>query len=212
VEDSGKLLAAVSRFNCIARMNSRGDLKPIWRPSFIDAIVSEDRCHVSGFCLQDNALAYVAIAAASNERDGWRKAENGGGQVIDAATHRVVADCLTLPRAPRLYRNRLWILESGTGWFGWIDCEQRRFERVAELPGAPRGLRFVGDHAVIAHAGAAPGLCWVNVKTGAIDHRLSLTGAIEEVTDLAVIPGAAVPKLAGLVHTEAGQGAERLAV
>jgi uncharacterized protein (TIGR03032 family) len=210
-EESGKLLAAVSRFNCIARMNSRGDLKPIWRPAFIDAIVSEDRCHVSGFCLSENALAYVAVAAASNERDGWRKAERAAGQVIEAATHRVVAEGLALPRAPRLYRNRLWILESGTGWFGWIDCEQRRFERVTQLPGAPHGLRFLGDHAVIAIAGETPGLCWVNVKSGAIEHRLSLTGAIDAVTDLAVIPGGAVPKLAGLVHTEAGQGGERVA-
>jgi uncharacterized protein (TIGR03032 family) len=211
-EESGKLLAAVSRFNCIARMNSRGDLKPIWRPSFIDAVVNEDRCHVSGFCLKENALAYVAIAAASNERDGWRNSPTGG-QVIDALTHQVVADGLALPRAPRLYRNRLWILESGTGWFGWIDCDARRFERMTQLLGSPRGLRFVGDHAVIALAGEVPGLVWVNVKTGAIDHRLSLIGAIDEVTDLAVIPGAAVPKLAGLVHTEAGQGAlEQLAV
>jgi len=211
VEESGKLLAAVSRFNCIARMNSRGDLKPIWRPSFIDAVVNEDRCHLTGFCLKDGALAYVTLAAASNEKDGWREHKTRGGQIIDAATQRVVADGLTLPQAPRLYRNRLWILEGGTGWFGWIDLEQRRFERFAQLPGAPRGLRFIGDHAVIATARASsddvPGLHWINIKTGKTDHRLSLSGAVDEVFDVAMIPGVAVPKLAGLSQADATQRA-----
>lgn len=211
VEESGRLLVAAARFNCIARMNSRGDLKPIWRPAFVDPAAREDRCHLTGFCLRDGALAYVALTAASNEKDGWRQQVAGGGLVIDATTDRPVAEGLTLPHAPRLYRNRLWLLESGTGWLGAIDCEGRRFERFVQVPGFPRGLRFVGDHALVATSQrrtapdeAQAGIHWVNLKTGRIDHALLLNGALAEVLDVAAIPGGAVPRLAGLSVADSG--------
>jgi uncharacterized protein (TIGR03032 family) len=219
VEESGRLLAAVARFNCVARMNSRGDLKPIWRPAFIDGAVRDDRCHLTGFCLRDGALAYVTVTAATNEKDGWRQQTASGGQVIDAATHRAVAQGLALPRAPRLYRDRLWILESGSGALGWIDLQSKRFERLAELPGFPRGLRFLGDHALVTvsqrrgeQGGGPAGIHWVNLKTGRIDHRLALKGALTEAIDLAVIPGETVPRLAGLSLGDLGSEAGRLAV
>jgi uncharacterized protein (TIGR03032 family) len=210
VEESGKLLAAVSAFNCVARINSRGDLKPVWRPSFIDKIVREDRCHLSGFCLRDGAVAYVTVTAASNAKDGWREGNNGG-QVIDAAAQRSVAEGLDQPRAPRLYRGRLWVLESGSGALGWIDREQRRFEHFAQVPGVARGLRFVGDHALVMTSGAA-GIHWINLKTGKADHRLSLRGSIAEAIDVAVIPGESVPRLAGLSFADSGlEEPERIA-
>jgi uncharacterized protein (TIGR03032 family) len=210
-EESGRLLVAAAAFNCVARMNSRGDLKPVWRPAFIDAIVREDRCHLTGFCLRDGAVAYVTVSAASNAKGGWREYKASGGQVIDAVTQRTLAEGLALPHAPRLYRNRLWILESGSGTLGWIDPERRRFEPFAQIPGFPRGLRFVGDHALVmtsrrrdaAGAGAA-GIHWVNMKTGATDHRLTLKGSVTEAIDVAVIPGETVPRLAGLSLADSG--------
>ena len=204
-EETGKLLVAASAFNCIARMNSRGDLKPIWRPAFIDKIVREDRCHISGFCMSGGAPAYVSVMAASNQKDGWRDTRNGG-QVIDAVTHRVVAEGLKAPFAPRLYRNKLWVLESGSGALGWIDLETRRFECFAQVPGTPRGLRFVGDHALVTTSGAA-GLHWINLKTGKFDHWLALRGSIAEAIDIAVIPGETVPRLAGLSLADSGLAA-----
>ncbi|GAB2175539.1 TIGR03032 family protein [Dongia sp. agr-C8] len=203
VAESGKLLAAVSGFNCVARINSRGDLKPVWRPAFIDKIVREDRCHLSGFCLRDGAVAYVTVTAASNLNDGWQQAQNGG-QVIDAVTHRAVAEGLGQPTAPRLYRNRLWVLESGTGWLGWIDAERRSFERFVQLPGTPRGLRFVGDHALVVTSGEGAGIHWVNLRNRKIDHRLALRGSIAHAIDVALIPGEAVPRLAGLSFADSG--------
>jgi uncharacterized protein (TIGR03032 family) len=209
-EESGRLLVATSLFNCIARMNSRGDLKPVWRPTFIDKIVREDRCHLTGFCLRDGAIAYVTVTAPSNEKAGWRQRQAGGGLVIDAATNRIVADGLTLPRAPRLYRDRLWVLESGTGSLGWVDLEKRRFERFVQVSGFPCGLRFVGDHALVmvsrqrGEAGGAAGIHWINLKTGKTDHQLWLKGEISEAIDVAVIPGETVPRLAGLSLADSG--------
>jgi uncharacterized protein (TIGR03032 family) len=219
-EESGRLLVAASGFNCIARMNSRGDLKPIWRPSFIDGIVREDRCHLTGFCLREGALAYVTVTAASNVKGGWRQRQSGAGLVIDATTQRVVAEGLTLPHAPRLYRGRLWVLESGSGTLGWIDLEKRRFEHLVQVPGFPRGLRFIGDHALVmtarhrdAAGEGAAGIHWVNLKTGRTDHQLLLKGPITEAIDVAIISGETVPRLAGLSLADSGlEAPSRLAV
>ncbi len=103
------------------------------------------------------------------------------------------------------------MLESGTGSLGWIDPEKRRFERFVQVPGFPRGLRFIGDHALVVTArrrgtegeGAA-GIHWVNLKTGKTDHRLLLTDAVAEAIDVAVIPGETVPRLAGLSLADSG--------
>lgn len=210
VEESGRLLVAAAGLNCIARMNSRGDLKPLWRPAFIDKIVREDRCHLSGFCLRDGVLAYVTVTAAGNQKDGWREFKASGGRVIDAVTQRSVAEGVALPAAPRLYRNRLWILERGTGALGRIDLEKRRFEPFSQVPGFPRGLRFVDDHALVTASrkrgeeGGSAGIYWVSLKTGKIDHRLLLKGEIAEAIDVAVIPGETVPRLAGLSFADSG--------
>ncbi|WP_395021998.1 DUF4915 domain-containing protein [Dongia sp.] len=203
VLESGKLLAAASAFNSVVRINSRGDLKPVWRPAFIDKVVREDRCHLTGFCLRDDAVAYVTVTAASNVKDGWQQAQNGG-QVIDAVTQRAVAEGLDRPTAPRLTRNRLWVLESGSGWLGRVDLEKRAFERFVQLPGTPRGLRFVGNHALVMTSGEGAGIHWVNLKTGKTDHRLSLRGSIADAIDVAFIPGETVPRLAGLSFADSG--------
>lgn len=185
--ETGKLLVAVARFNCIARMNSRGDLKPIWRPAVANTTVT-------GLCLDNGALAYIT------------QMSEGGGQVIDVASERPVADQLNRPRAPRLYRNKLWLLESGTGWFGWVDPAGRRFERRVQLPGTPRGLRFLGDHALIA---AGPGVHWFNLNTGRIDHTLGFAASIAEIIDVALIPGETVPRLAGVSVAESAPAVTR---
>jgi uncharacterized protein (TIGR03032 family) len=214
VEESGRLLVAAAEFNCVARMNTRGDLKPIWRPPFIDKIVREDRCHLTGFCLRDGMLAYVTITAASNEKDGWRQ-RGAEGQVMGTATMHIVGENLDAPCAPRLYRDRLWLLESGAGALGWMDSETRRFERFAQFPGTPRGLRFLGDHALVAtarepgEAKSLAGIHWVNLKTGQTDHRLWLKAPIAEAVDIAVIPGEAVPRLAGLSLADSGSQPSR---
>ncbi len=158
-EETGRILVAAAGFNCIARMNSRGDLKPVWRPAFIDKVIREDRCHLSGFCLRDGALAYVTVTAASNVKDGWRQQVSGAGQVIDAAYRTALwPKACTLPHAPRLYRDRLWVLESGTGTLGWVDAEKRSLRALRadpRLPARPALHRrpCAGDDVALARRG-----------------------------------------------------------
>src|SRR6185436_19109645 len=72
--DDGHLYGVITSYNCIARLSpaEKGSFSPFWKPPFIDKIVAEDRCHLNGMCLENGALAYASMVAASNENDGWR--------------------------------------------------------------------------------------------------------------------------------------------
>jgi uncharacterized protein (TIGR03032 family) len=218
VDRSGRLLAVVTLYNCIASLDHQGSFNPMWRPKFIDAIVAEDRCHLNGFCLKEGRLAYASIIGPSNKLDGWRDHRAAGGQVIEIQTDRVVAEGLAMPHSPRLYRGRLWVLEGGSGWFGWIDPKSGGFQRLTWIPGFLRGLRFVGDYAIIGSSrprnaiftglplqdeleqrGVEPicGLHVLNLTTGQVEHDIRVTGSVQEIYDLAVLPDTITPRLIG---------------
>lgn len=223
IDRTGRLLAAVTLYNCIASLDHQGSFNPIWRPAFIDGIVSEDRCHLNGFCLKEGRLGYVSLIGPSNHADGWRAHRADSGQVIETATGRVLADGLAMPHSPRLYRNRLWVLEGGAGWLGTVDLEGGGIQRHAWIPGFLRGLRFIGDYALIGSSrprnavftglplqdvlerrGVAPvcGLHVLNLTTGLVEHSMTITGSVQEIYDLAILPDTEVPRLIG-PHTAA---------
>ena len=99
--------------------------------------------------MRDGRPAYVTAVADSDVVDGWRDRRRDGGCVIDVAANEIVARGLSMPHSPRWYRDRLWLVNSGTGEFGTVDLATGRFEPIAFCPGYLRGLAFVGDYAVV---------------------------------------------------------------
>ena len=138
---------------------------------------------------------------------------------MNVRTDEVMAEGLSMPHSPRLYRGRLWMLQTGTGEFGYLDSSTGRFEPVCFLPGFARGLSFIGDHAVIGlsrprenrtfeglelndrleaeRRQAQCGLFVVNITTGDIEHSLTLEGVVEEIYDVAFLPDTTRPKALG---------------
>ena len=169
-------------------------------------------------------IAYVTCVGVSNVAEGWRDHRQSGGVVLDAKTGEPVATGLSMPHSPRLYQGRLWILQSGTGEFGYVDLSSGRFEAVCFLPGFARGVAFSGDYAIIgvsrprenktfeglaledrlAKEGVAPRcqIAVVNLTTGDVEHRLMISGVVEELYDVAFIPGVRRPKLIGFQNDE----------
>jgi uncharacterized protein (TIGR03032 family) len=49
-----------------------------------------------------------------------------------------------MPHSPRWFRNRLWVLESGTGHLGYVD-DSGAFKPMTFIPGYLRGMSFIGD-------------------------------------------------------------------
>jgi uncharacterized protein (TIGR03032 family) len=149
VDGTGRPVFVNTRFNCLATVDDEFSFRPIWRPEFVTDSVAEDRCHLNGLALEDGQPRYVTLVAPTNVADGWRNRRRDGGQVIDITNNSVFADGLSMPHSPRLHEGKLWLLNAGTGFLGYIDRQTHKFEPVTFVPGFARGLCIVGQYAVV---------------------------------------------------------------
>lgn len=138
-----------TRFSCVCTRSELYSFLPRWRPQFITELAPEDRCHLNGLCAIDGRLRYVTALGETNTAAGWRANKRNGGILIDALSGEIISRGLAMPHSPRWHRNRLWLLHSGTGGFGFVDPVSGRYESVAELPGFTRGMSLAGDLAFI---------------------------------------------------------------
>jgi uncharacterized protein (TIGR03032 family) len=216
---TGPIFVATA-WNCLATISEQASFRPLWRPPFVSALVAEDRCHLNGLAMDGARPAFVTAVSRSDVADGWRERRRDGGVVIDVASGEVVAGGLSMPHSPRLHDGRLWLLNSGTGEFGWIDTASGRFEPVAFCPGYARGLAFCGRRAVIGLSrprnmtfeGLALqdrleakdteprcGLIVVDLDSGRTVEWLRFTDPIAELYDVAVLPGVPQAEAVGFV-------------
>ena len=150
VDSAGRIVFVSTLFSCLATTSETHSLSPIWVPPFISQLAAEDRCHLNGMAMQDGQPRYTSAVAATDSADGWRDHRRDGGIVIDCQQNEIVATGLSMPHSPRVYRDELWILDAGRGFFGFVDRDRGHFEEVTFCPGFLRGLSFVGDFAVVA--------------------------------------------------------------
>jgi uncharacterized protein (TIGR03032 family) len=224
VEQDGRVLFVATSFNCLATISQCYSFQPLWRPPFVSKLVPQDRCHLNGLALVDGRAAYVTAVSQSDVADGWRDQRSGGGCVVDVRSNQVVASGLSMPHSPRWYRDRLWVLNSGTGYLGYIDLEQGRFVPMTFCPGYLRGLTFVGDYAVVGlsrprHDGTFGGLALqeefkrrnaepqcglqvIDLKSGEVVHFLRLQGDVSELYDVGALPGVVRPMALGFKSDE----------
>ena len=211
-------------FSCLARPSERYSFEPVWLPSFISKLAAEDRCHLNGLALKGGLPAYVTCVSQTDANEGWREHRQTGGIVIDVQTNEIVADGLSMPHSPRWYRDRLWVLNSGEGEFGYLDLKTGQFEAIAFCPGYLRGLSFHGDFALVGlsrprrnksfeglslqkkledkNVQPRCGLQVINLKTGDIVHELRIEGVVEELYDVCVLPGVKRPMAIGFMKEE----------
>lgn len=208
-------------FNCLATISDTASFRPLWRPPFVGALVGEDRCHLNGLAMEGDRPAYVTAVSRSDVADGWRERRRDGGVVVDVASGEVVAAGLSMPHSPRLHEGRLWLLNSGEGEIGTIDPASGAFRAVAFLPGYARGLAFAGPYAVVglsrprrnhtfeglalgerlAAKDVAPrcGLVVIDTRDGRTVEWLRFEHTIDELYDVAVLPGTAQPEAVGFL-------------
>jgi uncharacterized protein (TIGR03032 family) len=224
VEDSGRVVFVNTRFSCLATFSERDSFTPLWQPPFVSKLAAEDRCHLNGLALDGGRTRYVTAVSASDVTDGWRDRRRDGGIVIDVRTGQTVAGGLSMPHSPRVYRGRLWLLNSGTGYFGSVDPARGTFEPMTFCPGYARGLAFAGDYAILGlsrprrdktfgglaldetlaakGAEARSGLLIVDLRSGDTVHWLRLEGMVSELYDVAVLPGVTRPMALGFKTDE----------
>ncbi|MFN9917363.1 MAG: DUF4915 domain-containing protein, partial [Pirellulaceae bacterium] len=127
IDAQGRVIFVNTMFGCLATLSDRANFKPLWRPPFISALVPEDRCHLNGLAMRDGKPAFVTVVGRSDVADGWRDHRVQGGCVLEVPSGEVLASGLSMPHSPRWYRDRLWLLNSGTGELGYIDPDRGRF-------------------------------------------------------------------------------------
>ena len=212
-----------TQFNCLATLSTRHSFRPLWKPPFISKWIGEDRCHLNGLALAGGRPRYVTAVSRSDVVDGWRDRRRDGGVVIDVGSNEIVAGGLSMPHSPRFYRDRLWLLNSGTGEFGTVDLADGRFEPVVFCPGYARGLAFWRQYAIIGLSRAREstftglaldeqlsardtearcGLLIVDLDSGDVAHWIRLEGVITELYDVQVLPGVRKPTALGFQSDE----------
>jgi uncharacterized protein (TIGR03032 family) len=211
IDSTKRPLFVNTAYSCLATISETASFRPVWQPRFVSALLPEDRCHLNGLAMDGERAGFVTAIARSDVADGWRDHRRDGGIVIDIASGEIVASGLSMPHSPRLHDGRLWLLNSGTGEFGFIDLASGKFEPLCFCPGYARGLAFVAGHAVIGlsrprhnqtfaglaldeqladkGAEARAGLIAIDLATGATAAWLRFTHTVEELYDVAVLPG-----------------------
>jgi uncharacterized protein (TIGR03032 family) len=228
VDRTGKIIFVSTLLNCLATVSDRHSCTPLWQPSFISKLVNEDRCHLNGLAMVAGEPRYVTTCSQSDIIDGWRDKRRNGGCVIDLRSNQIVATGLSMPHSPRYYRDRLWLHNSGTGEFGYLDLQAGTFEAIAFCPGYLRGLAFWQDFAIVGlskprredhtfsglalddqlaakDAEARCGLMVIDLHTGSIVHWLRLEGVITELYDVQVLPSVQRPMALGFQTDEIAQ-------
>ena len=224
VTDDGRVVFANTLFNCLATISPTHSFAPLWMPPFISKLAAEDRCHLNGVALDRGTPRFVTTVSQSDIVDGWRDRRRDGGCVIDVESNELVASGLSMPHSPRLYRDQLWLLNSGTGDFGRIDRATGRFEPLAFCAGYLRGMAFTDDFAVVGlsqprenktftglalddnlakrDAEARCGLQVIDLRTMDVVHWLRIEGVVAELYDVVVLPNVMRPMLLGFKSDE----------
>jgi uncharacterized protein (TIGR03032 family) len=224
VESSGRVVFVNTLFGCLATLSDTHSFVPLWKPPFISKLAAEDRCHMNGLALENGRAKYVTAVSQSDVADGWRDRRHDGGCVLDVESNEIITSGLSMPHSPRVYRGRLWLLNSGTGHFGFIDRSTGNFEKVAFCPGYLRGLSFHGDYAIVGlsksrenktfsgleldgnlKSGGVDARCGVQIidlRSGDVVHWIRVEGVVQELYDVVTLPNVARPQALGFKTDE----------
>lgn len=218
VDTDGNVFFVNTLFSCLATTDENHSFRPLWKPPFITKLAAEDRCHLNGLALEGGRPRWVTAVSRSDVAAGWRDRRVSGGCVIDVDSNEIVADGLSMPHSPRVHNGRLWVLDSGSGYFGTVDTDAGRFEPVTFCPGYLRGLCFTGDFAVVgmslprvqsfsglpfdeqmSRRDAEPrcGLAVIDLTSGDMVHWLHIGGIVQELYDVVSLPGVRRPSALG---------------
>jgi uncharacterized protein (TIGR03032 family) len=219
-----ELLFVNTAFSCIASIDGHYNFVPVWKPPFISALSPEDRCHLNGMGAKEGQLAYATACAETDAGYAWKPQKNGGGLLIDVQANEIITRNLSMPHSPRWHNGKVWLLNSGDGQLGYVDPANGQFVPVADCPGFARGLHIVGDYAIVglsklrdntfssglrikqkledAHVPQRCGLLVISLKTGKVEHWLTIEGTITELYDVAFLPGIQRPYTPGFGQPE----------
>lgn len=211
----GELWVVNTLFSCLSTLHPDYSFVPRWKPPFVSELAPEDRCHLNGLAVVDGRPRYVTAMGESDVAGGWREGKASGGVLIDVQSNQTIAGGFAMPHSPLWHAGYVWLLDSGRGLLLRVDPESGQVSNVARLPGYTRGLvihqnfAFVGLSKIreTSTFGAVPiaeerarlkcGFGVVNLLTGELAAQFEFAAGVDEIFDLAVVPGGAETAIRG---------------
>lgn len=202
-----------STFSCLSTLSTDYSFIARWRPHWITELVPEDRCHLNGMAMKDGRPRYVTTFNKFNERDSWKTKTAHDGTLMDIDTDTILLDGLIQPHSPRCHNGSVYLCDSGTGRVMAYHPYTRRLSEIIKLQGFTRGLAFYGP---LMFAGTSrlrasdirrpipiskeyettySGITVVNLSDNSKIAHIHFQGDIDQIYDIAIIPGSARPGL-----------------
>ncbi len=220
----GSCIFANTRFSCVSRVSERYSFEMVWKPYFVSQIVPEDRCHLSGIAVGEGKLKFATAFAATDTFEGWNTQVEKGGVVIDVESNTLLSKGLYMPNSPVFYKEKLYILNSGTGELGEIDLKNGQFTPICFCPGYARGLTIKNGYAIVGLSKfrksknktdlpverrlardkkeAKASIAVINLENGNLLHTFALEGFVNEVFDVTHLEGIFCPSSIGIMNDE----------
>ncbi|MFK7736959.1 MAG: TIGR03032 family protein [Pirellulaceae bacterium] len=209
-------------FSCICTLDNQHNFVPTWKPDCISELAPQDRCHLNGLAVDSTGPRYVSLLAKTNKPEGWRDHKVDGGCIVDVRSGEDVASGLCMPHSPRLYREKLYFLNSGHGSLVQLS-EDGKPEEIDRVPGYTRGLSFAGQFAFVGMSqiresnvfGGLPigekpeqlrcGIAVVDLSTGKSVAWFEFKNGVEEIFAVEVIPNS----FPALLHNHTLEGDDK---
>lgn len=191
-------------FSCLCLIDDTHSFIPKWRPNFISALVSEDRCHLNGLVMKNGNPKYVTALGTGDTHQSWRDTIVDGGVLIDVETDEVILNGLAMPHSPQFHNNELYMLLSAKGEVIKVDIENKTYTTVKKLDGFTRGMAFVEDYLFVgmsklrknsstfaklpfAESANTSGVKVIHLPTQAVVGELIFRSSVDEIYDLKII-------------------------
>jgi len=209
---NGKLFAVNTLFSCIIAIDDNFNFTPYWQPSFIDKLVSEDRCHLNGMIVKDGKPKYATAFNTGNSFQSWRENITQGGVLIDVEHNNIIAEGLAMPHSPRLFNNEVYVLLSATGELVKIDVNSGQKESILKLNGFVRGMDLYKEYLFIglsklrknsstfgklpfAEMANEAGIVVVHLPTASIAGKITYLTSLDEIYDVHILANKQRPNI-----------------
>lgn len=219
----GGLFAVNTLFSCIIKINDDFNFTPYWKPSFIDKLVSEDRCHLNGMALENGIPKYATAFNQGNSFQSWRENITKTGVIFEIDTNEVIVGNLAMPHSPRLFGDDLYVLLSATGELVKVDINSGKYEVIVKIEGFVRGMSLHKDYLFIglsklrknsstfgkldfAEKANLSGIMVVHLPTGSIAGKVTYLSSMDEIYDVHVLPDKIRPNILNTITQDYKSG------
>jgi len=88
---------------------------------------------VNGLAMENGKPKYVSSLGVGDTRAAWRENKAFGGTIMDIEKNEFGYEGLSMPHSPRIYQDKLRVLESGRGSLAYLDQKTGKLKNLCVL-------------------------------------------------------------------------------